>query len=36
MEYQKIMNLAEKINLFQKIDDFHGRCNQIRFNIGML
>ena len=36
MEYQKIMNFAEKINLIQKIDDFHGTCNQIRFKISML
>ena len=36
MEYQKIMNFAEKINLVQKIDDFHGTCNQIRFKISML
>ena len=36
MEYQKIMNLAEKISLVQKIVDFHGTCNQIRFKISML
>ena len=36
MEYQKIMNLAEKISLVKKIVDFHGTCNQIRFKISML
>ena len=30
------MNLAEKINLVQKIDDFHGTCHQIKFKINML